>query len=87
MTDTIWRPFRDIFAECLRNGLNRPKRVRGSGVKMINMGELFSHSIIADIPMERVPLNSRETENYLRKPGDLLFARKSLARPGAGHRP
>ena len=76
--------FQDLFAESLRNGLTRPKAVRGTGTKMINMGEIFAHSRIADIPMDRVPLSSEEAERYLLQQGDLLFARQSLVLAGAG---
>ena len=51
---------------------------------MINMGELFGHSKIGDIDMERVPLSDKEAENYLLEPFDLLFARQSLVASGAG---
>lgn len=51
---------------------------------MVNMGELFAHSRIGNIDMERVPLSSEEAKNYLLLPGDLLFARQSLILSGAG---
>jgi type I restriction enzyme S subunit len=35
-------PFEDLYACPSRNGLTRPSRVRGTGFKMINMGELFA---------------------------------------------
>ena len=54
--------FLDLFALPSRNGLTKPSRVRGSGYKMINMGELFSNGRIYDIPMELVPLNDKEKE-------------------------
>ena len=76
--------FEELFDIPLRNGLTRPRAVRGSGVKMVNMGELFAHSRIGDIPMERVPLSEVEAEKYLLKTGDLLFARQSLVYSGAG---
>ena len=76
--------FEELFDIPLRNGLTRPRAVRGSGVKMVNMGELFAHSRIGNIPMERVPLSEVEAEKYLLKKGDLLFARQSLVHSGAG---
>ena len=76
--------FEKLFDNPLRNGLTRPRAVRGSGTKMINMGELFAHSRIGNIPMERVPLSKVEAEKYLLRKGDLLFARQSLVRSGAG---
>jgi type I restriction enzyme S subunit len=66
-----WRPFEKLFAIPLRNGLTRPKAIRGTGVKMVNMGEIFSHTRIGDIPMDRVPLSEKEAENYLLESGDL----------------
>lgn len=51
---------------------------------MINMGELFGHSRMLNLPMDRVPLNEKEKSNSLVEAGDLLFARQSLVRDGAG---
>ena len=78
------RPFGELFAEPTRNGLNRPKAVRGSGVKIASMGELFAHSRLCNVPMERVPLSPSEAEKFLLEDGDLLFARQSLVLEGAG---
>ena len=80
--DTI--RFRDLYAEDSRNGLTKPSKVRGSGYKMINMGELFSNDRIFDIPMELVPLKENEKKNAKVEKGDLLFARQSLVLEGAG---
>ena len=76
--------FMDLFALPSRNGLTKPSRVRGSGYKMINMGELFSNGRIYDIPMELVPLNDKEKEVAKVERYDLLFARQSLVLEGAG---
>ena len=62
----------------------RPKAVRGSGVKMVNMGEIFAHPRLTNVAMERVPLNQSERSRYLLQAGDLLFARQSLVLSGAG---
>ena len=58
--------------------------MRGSGYKMINMGELFANDRIYDIPMELVPLNDREKGTAKVEKNDLLFARQSLVLEGAG---
>lgn len=63
------------------NGVSRPSAVRGRGYKMINMGELFAHNIIRDIPME---LSPKERLKFLVQENDLLFARQSLVAAGAG---
>ena len=76
--------FSSLYAIESRNGLTKPSRVRGSGYKMINMGELFSYDRIYDIPMELVPLNDREKASSKVESGDLLFARQSLVLEGAG---
>ncbi len=76
-------PFEKLFALPLRNGLTKPKAVRGKGVKMINMGELFAHSRIKNIETDRVPFGDNEN-GFLLEPGDLLFARQSLVLAGAG---
>lgn len=75
--------FRNLFTEPTKNGLTRPKRVRGSGVYMVNMGELFAHRRIGPIEMDRVPLSLAES-SFLLQPDDLLFARQSLVLSGAG---
>ena len=76
--------FSNLYAIESRNGLTKPSRVRGSGYKMINMGELFSYDRIYDVPMELVPLNDREKLSSKVEKGDLLFARQSLVLEGAG---
>jgi len=84
MSNEFLREFGELLEEPLRNGLTRPTRVRGAGIKMVNMGELFAYPRIGDILMDRVPLSGEEAIKYLLKPGDLLFARQSLVLEGAG---
>lgn len=79
-----FRPFEEVFEIPLRNGLTKPKSVRGEGFKMINMGELFGFSRMKNISMDRVPLTDKEIESSMVEPGDLLFARQLLIREGAG---
>lgn len=83
MTDVPSRPFSTFYLEPSRNGLTRPKRVRGAGCKMVNMGEIFAHGRLRDVQMDRVPLQERDLSSVL-QPGDLLFARQSLVLSGAG---
>ena len=73
-----------LYAEPSRNGLTRPKRVRGAGFKMINMGELFAHDRINNPPMDLVPMSEDEVARFGVQAGDLLFARQSLVAEGAG---
>jgi type I restriction enzyme, S subunit len=77
-------PFADLFETPLRNGLTKPKAVRGEGMKMVNMGEIFSHRRIYNLDMDRVPMETKERHSGLLRAGDLLFARQSLVLSGAG---
>lgn len=75
--------FVEIFAEHQKNGLTRPKKVRGTGIPMVNMGELFAYPRIKNIQMDLVPVEDKE-KHFQLEPGDLLFARQSLVLSGAG---
>ena len=76
-------PFETIFKSPQKNGLNKPKRVRGQGLPMVNMGEIFEHRRIKNIEMDLVPVIGKELE-YVLEDDDLLFARQSLVLSGAG---
>ncbi len=77
-------PFERLYAIPSRNGLTKPKRVRGKGCKFINMGEIFAFGRMQNIPCDRVPVTEKELESSLLEMGDLLFARQSLVLSGAG---
>jgi type I restriction enzyme S subunit len=77
-------PFAELFETPLRNGLTKPKAVRGEGMKMVNMGEVFGHRRIHNLDMDRVPMETKERDSSLLRAGDLLFARQSLVLSGAG---
>lgn len=79
-----WVLLKELLAEPVRNGLTKPKAIRGSGVKMIAMGEIFAHSQIRNIEMDRVPVTAKEYESCRIYEQDLLFARQSLVLEGAG---
>ncbi|MBY6757218.1 restriction endonuclease subunit S [Clostridium botulinum] len=76
--------FGELYKICSRNGVSKPRKVRGSGYKMVNMGELFKYDRITNISMEKVPLTQGEIERTLLEKNDLLFARQSLVASGAG---
>ena len=76
--------FENLFKIPLRNGLTKPKAVRGEGTRMVNMGELFANERLVNTPMERVPTTKLEFEKNKLEEGDLLFARQSLVLSGAG---
>lgn len=75
---------KDLLLEPIRNGLTKPKAIRGRGVPMIAMGEIFANNRIFSFPMERVPVTDKELSSSSIYEGDLLFARQSLVLEGAG---
>jgi type I restriction enzyme S subunit len=76
--------FKELLAEPVRNGVYKQKEFHGRGCKIVNMGELFGHPRMFDIPMKRVELTDKEISKSLIQVGDLLFARRSLVASGAG---
>jgi type I restriction enzyme S subunit len=76
--------FGDVLEGGTRNGIYKPKDFHGRGAKIVNMGELFAHPRLRDVPMKRVELSDSEIEKTSLKKGDLLFARRSLVAEGAG---
>ena len=79
-----WIPLEELLLQPIRNGLTKPKAVRGQGVKMIAMGEIFATARIANMDMDRVPVTDKEFDNCSIREADLLFARQSLVFEGAG---
>jgi type I restriction enzyme S subunit len=85
MSEWIASPFKNYFEVGLRNGLTKPSRIRGHGLPMVNMKEIFGYDVITDkTPMELVPVSDKELESSLLQYDDLLFARQSLTEEGAG---
>jgi type I restriction enzyme S subunit len=76
--------FRELLLEPVRNGIYKTKEFHGKGCKIVNMGELFAHPRMFDVPMKRVQLTEKEVEKSTLKEGDLIFARRSLVASGAG---
>ena len=76
--------FERLLTEPVRNGIYKRKEFHGRGAKIVNMGELFAHPRLRAVPMKRVELSESETDRFLIKAGDLLFARRSLVAEGAG---
>lgn len=76
--------FHSLFAEPSRNGVYKSKEHHGTGVKIINMGELFAHDRIGQQEMARLQLTEQELTKSAVLNGDLLFGRRSLIEEGAG---
>ncbi len=75
---------KDLLEVPIRNGLTKPTAVRGEGVRMVGMKEIFAYDRIGNIEMDRVPVNEKELTSCRLSSGDLLFARQSLVLEGAG---
>ena len=81
-----WKEYKlkDFLLIPIRNGLTKPSAIRGQGVKMIGMKEIFAMDRIRSVEMERVPVTDKEYESSNIRENDLLFARQSLSLEGAG---
>ncbi len=84
MDDCHWIKFGSLYSEPSRNGLTKPKRIRGQGHKLVNMGEIFRYDRLRSPKCDRAPLTETEKKTSILKPNDLLFARQSLVLSGAG---
>ncbi|AIA74239.1 hypothetical protein FF32_05095 [Halomonas campaniensis] len=77
--------FSELFEIPLRNGIYKKKEFHGSGINIINMGELFSYPRFqGDVDLRRLELSNVELEKNSLKEDDLIFARRSLTAEGAG---
>jgi len=76
--------FEDLLNGGTRNGVYKPKKFHGTGVKIVNMGELFAHSRLRPVSMKRLELTDSELRKTSLQSYDLLFARRSLVAEGAG---
>lgn len=75
----------ELLSVPIRNGLTKPSKIRGTGIKMIGMGELFANDrISSSMEMDLVPVTEKEKKTSLISKNDLLFARQSLVLEGAG---
>lgn len=76
--------FESLFAEPSRNGVYKSKEHHGSGVPIVNMGELFAFDRIGNQSMSLIHMSDAEMEKSGLIDGDLLFGRRSLVEEGAG---
>lgn len=76
--------FGTLLADPVRNGIYKTKEFHGTGVRVVNMGELFAYDFISSQDMKRVELTTSEKEKFCLNDGDLLFARRSLVLEGSG---
>ncbi|PSW49503.1 restriction endonuclease subunit S [Photobacterium kishitanii] len=78
-------PFKAVFDVDTKNGLYKQKNHYGRGPKMVHMGEMFkSRTIVEDDIENAVEVDDKELLGFGLNNGDLLFARRSLTKEGAG---
>ena len=76
--------FGSLYLAPTRNGIYKDKSCHGSGVKIVNMGEIFAYDFIGSQDMQRIEMTPEEMQTSGLKENDLLFARRSLVESGAG---
>lgn len=76
--------FESLYAIPSRNGVYKSQEFRGTGYRMVNMGELFGYDFISSQEMSRIQLSETEYQANRLEDGDLLFGRRSLVESGAG---
>ena len=76
--------FEELYFSPSRNGIYKSADSHGSGIKIVNMGEIFAYDFIGNQEMQRISLSKEEYERFGLQNGDLLFARRSLVESGAG---
>lgn len=76
--------FESLFSTPSRNGIYKSKDHHGSGVPIVNMGELFAFNRIGEQPMSLIQMSDAEMDKSGLVDGDLLFGRRSLVEEGAG---
>ena len=76
--------FESLFAAPSRNGVYKSKDHHGSGVPIVNMGELVAFNRIGNQPMSLIRMSDAEMDKSGLIDGDLLFGRRSLVEEGAG---
>lgn len=84
---TSWQAisFGSLLLADTKNGLYKPQEHYGSGPKMVHMGDIFHSLEITDEDIEKsVNVSDKEIANFGLLDEDLLFARRSLVKEGAG---
>lgn len=75
--------FGGLIAE-LKHGIYKPSQKIQSGVRILKMGIHFANDRISSQKMERVKITKEELERFSIKVNDLMFARTSMMKDGAG---
>src|SRR5687767_7015756 len=79
------KQLRHVLQCGLTNGLFKKKDQFGSGVKLVNVVDVYQDNFIVDLKnLDRVETDQQEFEHYRVFPGDIYFVRSSLKLEGVG---
>ena len=54
--------FGSLYMAPTRNGIYKDKSSHGTGVKIVNMGEIFAYDFIGDQEMQRIEMTPEEMQ-------------------------
>ncbi len=74
-----------VSGERMQNGLFFKPSLKGSGVKLINVGDLYASVPIDSDALELFDATDKERERFKVEDGDLLFTRSSVVPSGIAH--
>jgi len=74
-----------VSKEHMQNGLFFKPSLKGTGVKLINVGDLYSHVPINLDALELFDATDKECERFKVEDGDLFFTRSSIVASGIAH--
>lgn len=80
-----WVRLGEVLKEPLKNGLNYSKEDFGTGVRFVNVSDVFCPLVINVTKLDRINVSPRDTEKYRLKTGDILIVRSSLKREGVAY--
>lgn len=84
MIPRMWKEkkLNEILKKKISNGVFNDPKLVGSGVKLINVVDLYSGFKISTNNLSRIDLSQTETKKYSAQQGDLFFTRSSLKLEG-----
>jgi type I restriction enzyme S subunit len=72
----------EVLKEPLKNGLNYRKEDFGSGIKFVNVSDVFCSASINNEKLDRINVSPTDVKKYQLQTGDILIVRSSLKREG-----
>ncbi len=73
-----------LLTEPLTNGIFKRPHEFGSGMRLVNVYDLFQSTSIIENKLDRVPVSENEYKRFNAKKGDIFFCRSSIKPEGVG---